>query len=78
MTAIIASVARVLISKATVRGTRKVSMTKVAAASLVAVGPDWTTLLPGVVARDPEAIGRLVLILITYACTLWGRVRADR
>ena len=50
----------------------RISKTKIASAGLLAVGPDWGTLIPGVMAKDPVAIGNLVLILVTYAGTLYG------
>lgn len=52
---------------------KSVSKTKIAAAGLLAVGPDWGDLIGRALQKDPEAIGKIVLLVATYALTLWGR-----
>ena len=60
-----------LIGAVTEEGVKRLSKTKVAAniGGLNGV----LVLLPGVIAKDPMAIGQLVVLLVTWAMTIWGR-----
>lgn len=49
----------------------RISKTKVAA-NIGGLGGIWA-LIPRVLEKDPEAIGNLILIIVAWGFTLWGR-----
>mgnify|MGYP001585177022 CR=1 FL=1 len=64
-----------LLGSAAEGGKRRFSKTKVGA-NLAMLGAGWEvlpTLLPAALGGDPEAIGKLILIIGGYVLTLWGR-----
>ena len=70
LTSIIGSVAE--------SGIKRFSKTKVGAAGLLAVGPDWGSLIAGVIQGDPASIGNIVLIAGAWAFALFGRGNQDK
>lgn len=67
MTAIVTS----LIGAATQEAVFRFSKTKVFAHALG--GNGFVELLPGVMEKDPQAIGQMVLLIAAWIGTLWGR-----
>ena len=69
MTAIVTSLIGAVVQEA---GDRfRISKTKIAA-NIGGVN-GFFVLLPGVMAKDPTAIGQMVLLILAWLGTLWGR-----
>lgn len=67
MGAILAS----LITVAAKSGVSRISKTKVAA-NLGGINA-FLVLLPGVLDKDPQAIGQMLILIVAWIGTLWGR-----
>ena len=67
-----------LINKTLDDGKKEVSKTKAGVLLGMGVGVDWPELMAGVLAKDPAAIGRLVMLILSYALALIGYETATK